>query len=348
MASNAQVLEEQAIGYARRGDFGVAARDANDELTRLSPGNAGAWTRLARCCLELGQLEQATAALDAALQLNPQNTIARNLQAEVERRRQPAPVPKPRPVRRAPPQPPTRATRTRTAGSPVLPFDRGVFTTLGHLPPPAALEALAPRLEPILMELNDRAFAQKVVEARNRAAQPGGALYRRNNLYATGPGHIQAVHYGGRWEPQINIGLFAAPHWERDGVRAGIGFDLSASGTDPDPQAGQLRALAYFEAFQRLAGTSWRQLLATWMSANGGFIQHGANPPATNVLPSDAIAWLVNVQNPIETGWIFCGRWLFADRAEHAAILSDGRQLLTWLDQTFTDLLPLWTSVYRG
>jgi len=149
MASNAQALEQQAIEYARRGDFGVTARDANEELTRLVPGNAGAWTRLARCCLELGQLEQATAALDAALQLNPQNTIARNLQAEVERRRQPVPLSKPRPVRRPPAQPATRATRTRSTGSPVLPFDRGVFTTLGHLPAPAALDALAPRLEPL-------------------------------------------------------------------------------------------------------------------------------------------------------------------------------------------------------
>jgi len=347
MSSNAQALEVQAIEYARRGDFGVAARDVNEELTRLVPGNAGAWTRLARCCLELGQLEQATAALDAALQLNPQNTIARNLLAEVERRRQPVPAPKPRTVRRPGAQPATRAPRARATSSPVLPFDRGVFTTLGHLPPAAALDALAPRLEPLLMELNDRPFAQKVVEARNRAAQPGGALYRRNNLYAASPGHIDAFHYGGRWEPQINIGLFAAPHWGRDGVRAGIGFDFASSETDPDPEAGQLRALAYYEDFQRLVGTSWRQLLATWMSANGGFIQHGANPPSTDILPSDAISWLANVQNPIETGWIFCGRWLFADRADHAAILSDGRQLLTWLDRTFTDLLPLWTSVYR-
>jgi hypothetical protein len=28
--------------------------------------------------------------------------------------------------------------------------------------------------------------------------------------------------------------------------------------------------------------------------------------------------------------------------------MADSRQLLGWLEQTFTDLLPLWTTVYRG
>jgi hypothetical protein len=27
--------------------------------------------------------------------------------------------------------------------------------------------------------------------------------------------------------------------------------------------------------------------------------------------------------------------------------LADGKRLVTWLDQTFSDLLPLWSSVYR-
>ena len=346
MSSDPRLLEDQAVEYARRGDFGPAARDLNEELTRLAPGNAGAWTRLARCCLELGQLEQATAALDAALQLNPQNTIARSLIVEVERRRMPAAASAPRRTRRtASAETATRASKSRSSSP--MGIDRGVFTTLGHAQPAAAFDALAPRLEPLLMTLNERPFAGKIVEARNRAAQSGSALFRRNSLYPGGAGHLFAFHYGGRWEPQVNIGLFAAPQWGRDCVRAGIGFNLTSAGRDPDPEAGQLRVLEYFERFQQLAGTSWRQLLSTWMSANGGFIQHGANPPATDMLPSDAISWLTTVQSPVETGWIFCGRWLFADRSDHAATLADGRQLLAWLAQPFNDLLPLWTSVYR-
>ena len=231
MTTGAAELEQKAIEYARRGDFGTAARDANEELTRVAPDNVGAWTRLARCCLELGQLEQATAALDSALQLNPQNTIARSLSVEVERRRRPVPVAQPHATRRTTvARPATRQPRPKAIASALMALDRSVFTTLGHLPAAAALDALAPRLEPLLMELNHRPYAVKVVEARNRAAQSGGALFRRNSLYAGEPGHIFAFHYGGRWEPQLNIGLFAAPHRGRDSIRAGIGFDLRPGG----------------------------------------------------------------------------------------------------------------------
>jgi tetratricopeptide (TPR) repeat protein len=346
MSSRAAAVQQQAIELARRGDFGTAARDLNEELTRLEPANLGAWTRLARCCLELGQLEQATAALDSALQIDPANTIARSLCVEVERRRMPARAPATRsPRRTSTAQPADRSTQRPSAGAAAI--DRSVFTTLGHLPSPEALEALTPRLEPLLMSLNTRPFAEKVVEARNRAGRSGNSLFRRNSLYAGEPGHIFAFHYGGRWEPQINLGFFAAPQCGRDSLRAGIGFNLTAHGTDPDPVEGQVRALDYFEQFQRLIGTSWRQLLSGWMSANGGFIQFGANRPATDMLPSDAISWLTSVQNPIETGWIFCGRWLFADRADHAQVLNDPRKVLSWLDSTFADLLPLWASVYR-
>ncbi|NUR53078.1 MAG: tetratricopeptide repeat protein, partial [Acidobacteria bacterium] len=76
-------LEQQAIDFARRGDFGLEAKRVNEELARHAPQNQGAWTRLARCCVELGLLDEATVAIDAVLQLNPQNTIARNLQGDV-------------------------------------------------------------------------------------------------------------------------------------------------------------------------------------------------------------------------------------------------------------------------
>jgi Flp pilus assembly protein TadD len=79
-------LTQKAIDYARRGDFGTDARALNEELTRIAPDNEGAWTRLARCCLEAGQLAEASNALEAALLLNPQNNLARSLLQEVIRR----------------------------------------------------------------------------------------------------------------------------------------------------------------------------------------------------------------------------------------------------------------------
>ena len=92
MASDSELVR-RAIDYAKSGDFGPQALATNLELARVAPANEGAWTRLSRCYLEGGQLDQATAALDAVLQLNPQNTIARSLQVEVTRRRVAATVP---------------------------------------------------------------------------------------------------------------------------------------------------------------------------------------------------------------------------------------------------------------
>ena len=70
-------------------------------------------------------------------------------------------------------------------------------------------------------------------------------------------------------------------------------------------------------------------------------------PPATELLPPDAVAWLVNNHNAMEQGWVFVGAWLFADRADDAVTMEDPAALVKWVEQTFTDLLPLWTSVYR-
>jgi tetratricopeptide (TPR) repeat protein len=350
-------LEQRAIEFAKRGDFGTDARSVNEQLTQLAPTNQGAWTRLARCCMELGRLDEATAALDAALQVNPQNTIARNLQNEVSKRRAGSIEPAPRRSRSAGPSRAvarksaaagsgTRADRVSTLVLGGL--GRAEFTALGHLAPAAAVEALSGRIEPLMMALNDRPFAARVTEARNRAGHAGVRLFRRGGLQPGAPGHVHVFQQGGRWEPQTRIGFFAAAQWRRDAVSAGLGFDLSEGGTDDRADAGRERLFEYFEAFQQLISSAWRVHLTDWMRANGGFIQIGNNPPATETLPHEAVASLAGAVNPAELGWVFCGRWLFADRGEDAAILTDATRLVRWIEQTFSDLLPLWGEVYRG
>ena len=260
-------LEQKAIDFAKRGDFGVDARGVNEELTRLAPSNEGAWTRLGRCCLELGQLDDATSALDAALQLNPQNTIARNLQMEVTRRRA-GPVAALTPRRRSSTARGS-ATRTDSAGATrtsrradkagtlaMTGFGRAEFTALGHLAPAAAAESLSTRIEPLLMALNDRPFASKVVEARNRAGHAGARLFRRGSIQPGSPGHIHVYQQGGRWEPQLNIGFFAAPQWGKDSIAAGIAFQLAQDGQDDKADAGRERL---FPPPTNMADTGWRR-----------------------------------------------------------------------------------------
>src|ERR671914_2222054 len=87
MPSLTDQLQHRAVEFAKSFNFGPDALATNLELTRVAPSNEGAWTRLARCYMESGQLDEAAAALDAALAVNPQSTIARNLHLEVTKRR---------------------------------------------------------------------------------------------------------------------------------------------------------------------------------------------------------------------------------------------------------------------
>lgn len=346
--ASVQELQLRAVEYAKAGNFGADALATNLELAKLAPTNEGALTRLSRCYLEVGQFDEANATLDAALQLNPQNTIARSLQTEVNRRRM-ASMPVVRPAARstaarAPKGARPAAPRAARPGTAVAGIARAEFGALGSLGPEAAAESLGSRLEPLLMSLNDRPFAARAVETRNRAGQSGARLFRRHTIHGAGPGALRVFHQGARWEPQLTFALYSSVPWGRDAACAGIGFRLAPEGSDAD----QERALAQYAQFQQLIAGAWRGFLSQWMSVNGGFIQQGNTPAATTLLPNDALAWLINCQHPADVGWIFFGRWLFLDRPQDQEILGDGRRLLTWIDSSFTDLLPLWSSLYRG
>ena len=96
-------LQRRAIEFATSGDFGPDSLAANLELARLAPDNEGAWTRLSRCYMEGGQLDEATGALDTVLAVNPRNSIALSLKIEINRRR----------VSLLPAEPRVKATRSR-------------------------------------------------------------------------------------------------------------------------------------------------------------------------------------------------------------------------------------------
>jgi tetratricopeptide (TPR) repeat protein len=96
-------LQRRAIEFATSGDFGPDSLAANLELARLAPENEGAWTRLSRCYMEGGLLEEATGALDSVLAFNPRNSIARSLKIEINKRR----------VNLLPVEPKVKATRVR-------------------------------------------------------------------------------------------------------------------------------------------------------------------------------------------------------------------------------------------
>jgi len=325
MSTDTVALERRAIEFAKLGNFGTDALEVNRELTRVAPSNQGAWTRLGRCCLELREFDQATEALGRALELNPSNNIAKSLHQEVLRRRAMAPV-------------------HSDAASGFTPQD---FYTLGQLASADAARALGSKFEALLMSLNEQRTSARIVDTRNRAGQSGSKLFRRNSFYAGMHGHIFAFHHGGRWEPQFNLGMFSANPWGDNSFRVGLGFNMSPAGSDPDREAGQANTLAWFERFQQQVAHTWRGHVVEWMSKSGGFLQFGERGPATDLLPKDAVDWLVNCRNPSGIGWVFLGRWLFVDNAEDAAVLGEMRKLVAAVEDTYAALFPLWVSVYN-
>ena len=251
--------------------------------------------------------------------------VATNLLNEVRKRRAMTPT----------------ATQRATTG-----FSAREFAMLETLPADEACTALRSRIEALFDAINASSTATRIVEARQRAGETGSKLFHSNSFHSSSMGLIYAFHHGGRWEPQFNIGWFSSPPLARNCVRIGIGFDTSAAGRDPERVAGQERVLAFFDRFQRVVDKSWKRQLAEWMASNGGFIQYGDKPPATDLLPERAVEWLLICQNAAALEWVFIGRWLFLDRPDDARILADRATLARIVEDTFRALLPLWLGTY--
>jgi hypothetical protein len=332
MSANLGDLQQRAVDLAKNNNFGAEALELNLEISRADSGNQGAWTRLARCYLEQRRFADAAGALATVLELNPSNTIAKSLLTEVTKRR----------------------AMAWPAAEAATGFTVHDFDALGHLAPVEAARALAPKIELLLQSVNEQRTAARIVEARNRAGQSGSKLFHRNSYHPGANGHIYAYHHGGRWEPQFDLGLFSATPWGANWMRIGLGFNLSDSGRDDRVQAtsrgddGLEQILGYFETFQRQAASAWRGHLVDWMGTSGGFIQYGARGPAIDLLPKQAVEWLINCRNPAGHGWVFVGRWLSLEKPEDARTLGDMRKLVAEVEDTFAALFPLWVSVYGG
>jgi tetratricopeptide (TPR) repeat protein len=318
-------LERRALELARQSDFGAEAARTNAAIVEAAPANFSAWSRLGRCHLEQRQFDEAVVALRTALTLNPASSVVTNLLAEVRKRRALTP----------------NAVERATTG-----FAAREFALLSTLPSAQACNALETRIDALFAALNASSMAERVVSVRSRRGHAGAKLFHDDSCHAGGLGHIDAYHYGGRWEAQLNIGWFGSPPWPRSALRAGLGFNCAKAARDADRDGGQERVLEQFERFQRTLGQAWKVQLAQWMGQNGGFLQYGDHPPALDLTPQRAVEWLLNCRNAQGIEWIFVGRWLFLDQADDAAILADRSKLVRVIDDTFRSLYPLWLGAY--
>ena len=310
-------------------DFGDEAVRVNTAILERDPKRIAAWTRLGRCHMEQRRFDEAVEALRSALALNPASGVATNLLNDVRKRRALAP---------------TAAERATTG------FAAREFSALSTLSPSDAITALKPRIDVLLDSLNATSAAAKIVEARQRNGENASRAVSRQQRFPAPAADISTPStHGGRWEPQFNIGWFGTPAgWPVNAVRAGLGFNTSAAGRDPDRAAGQERIVRYFERFQRVAEKSWKNELARWMSRNAGFVQFGDKPAGARPAARARRRVSAHLPEPVAVEWIFVGRWLFLDRPDDAAILRDRAMLAKTIDETFRALLPIWLSVYAG
>jgi len=327
MSTDVAALEQRALELMKQAHFGPEAVRVNVEIVERAPGHERAWTRLGRCHMEQRNFDEAVVALRTALALNHSSTVATNLLNEVRKRRAMTPT----------------ATERTVSG-----FGAREFAMIETLSPDEAMRALRSRIELLLEAINASSVAARIVEARHAQGQTGSKLFHANSYYSTDSGHLFAFHHGGRWEPQFSLGWFSSPPHPASCVRIGLGFNASQAGRDPDRASGPERVLAYFERFQRVLETSWKRELARWLGADAGFIQFANHPPALDLLPEQAVEWLLTCRNLAALEWVFVGRWLFLDKPDDAKILGDRAKLARIADDTFRALHPLWLSAYAG
>jgi tetratricopeptide (TPR) repeat protein len=318
-------LERRALEFAKRGDFGDEALRVNAALTEHAPQDVSAWTRLGRCHLEQRNWDEATAAFRNALRLKPTHTVATSLLNEVRKRRSEAPP---------------RAQSSTTG------FTSREFGLLQSPPTGELRLALRTRVGSLLETLNSTHTASLIARARQDAGAHESTLFDTNIGDVDQPGRLVVYQRGGRFEPQLNLGWFSHPPLHANCLRIGLGFDFSGD-ADGDVAAGLEKALSFFERFQQALERSWKRELIQWMASDGAFIQHGDRPPSMDLLPAQAVDWLVNCRDAVRAEWIFVGRWLFLDNPEHARILADRGRLAKMMDDTLRALFPLWLQTYR-
>jgi hypothetical protein len=356
---------DRARALALAQDFGAEALELNARLAAANPGDIASRTRLARCYLEAGRLEEAEVEYREVLRLDPRNRIAAGGVEAVERLRHKddEPVARPRARRRSPSRAGTTlhrderpvARRQGEAGaddallSEPVPqvfsgFGPAEFAELLRCPRGHVQACFGPRVIDFVKRVNVLQPCTEMAALREAGKRQ---LFRlaRTDVHPQAGGWF-VFNYGGRWEPQVNIAMSAAPTAGASWLRVGIGFNLEERG-DGDGGAGREQARGHFERFQRFLTSSRRSLFLGWMVREDGRIQHNHGAPRTDLRePSQAASFIVDASSD-RTDWLFFGKWLSPDRAADAATLADPVALVRVIDRALGGLLPLWRMFWE-
>jgi hypothetical protein len=354
-------LEDRARALAMAQNFGPDALDLNRRLVAANPADAGSRTRLARCYLEAGRLDEAEAEYREVLRLDARNRIAAGgLEMIAGRRRQlEVPAEELRPVRRARAPRAAGAVR-RTAREPLEPeaagpessepvpqsfagFGRDAFAELAACHRRSAVHArFAPRVVDLLRRVNALPSSVEIAGVREAGKRQ---LFRvaASDVHAE-VAHWHAFNMGGRWEMQWNIAMYAG-RAVGDWLRIGLGFNLAEAGVDPARTAGVAEVRDAFGRFQEIVDSPRGSLFLGWMVKEEGLIQVDERAPRLDVREPSQAAKLISELDPERTDWVFFGKWLRPDNAADAAVLEDPVTLVRTIDRVFMGLLPLFRAM---
>lgn len=351
---------DRARALAIAQDFGAEALELNRQLVAADPVDAASRTRLARCYLQAGQLDEAEAEYREVLRLDAKNRIAAGGLEAIERQRHQGDLIQlarsPRPARTAQHEREPRAAAPRTGGSSTLGvpagpvpvvfsgFVRRDFTELQVAPRGEVHARFAPRVVDLVRRVNALQSSAEIAAIR----EPGKrALFRlsRGEVHATS-GHWFVYNSGARWEAQFNIGMYGGSQRTGDWFRVGLGFDMTDRGNDADP-AGAAQARDAFRRFQQVLQSPRRSLFLGWMIKEGGRIEFNKPGPRRDIAEASEAADILAQANPNAAQWVFLGKWLSPEDDEEAALLADPVSLVRTIDRTFAGLLPLWRAI-RG
>jgi len=348
-------LEERARALAVAQDFGAEALDVNRRLVAANPADAASRTRLGRCYLEAGRLDEAEAEYREVLRVNPRNRIAVGGLETIERQRnaaamaEQARVARPARARRAAAPHPSAPSPSPSLTSEPVPqtftgFSAGDFAELGGCRRGAVQARFAPRVVDLVRRVNALASSVEMAGIREAGKRQ---LFRvgRADVHPA-DAHWYVFNLGGRWEPQCNIGMYGggrAGNW----LRIGVGYNLNDEGADAERSSGVTQVRDHFRRFQRLLTSARRSLLLGWMVKEDARLEYEHAGPRPDVREPSHAATVIAGFDPEHVAWVFVGKWLGLENADEAAILSDPVALVRTIDRVLTGLTPLWRALHE-
>jgi hypothetical protein len=352
--------QDHARALAIAQDFGSEALELNRQLVAGDPSDVASRTRLGRCYLQAGRLDEAEAEYREVLRLDPKNRIAAGGLEAIERQRHAGdiiePVSRARRTERAPREraasPRAGAAAAHTPSSSLGPvptifngFQARDFTELTLCPRNEVAARFAPRVVDLVRRVNALQTSAEIAGIR----EPGKRqLFRlsRSDVHGRGA-HWFVYNAGGRWEPQFNIGMYGGRERSSDWLRIGLGYNLSDSGREADVEEGMRTAREHFRRFQQVLASPRRSLLSGWLIKEGGLVEYNADGPRLDLRDSAQATETLATADVDRTRWAFAGKWLSPASAEDAVLLADPVSLVRTIDRVFAGLLPLWRALWE-